>query len=100
MTSDDRIEIEAVVVGFAHDAMHDNYGAGGFASYDASTLAILSPKRLRGRELTIFHDKNPELPSFWREEGARIAFTMKEEYLNGEMVLFTGAVEGGERMED
>jgi hypothetical protein len=80
-------------VAFSPDAMHDNYGAGGFASYDASTISILAPERLRGHEVTLFHDRNAGVESIWKEVGRRIAFTMKEEYLNGEMTLFSGAAE-------
>jgi hypothetical protein len=99
MGSDERIEIEARVVEFSPSAMYDNYGAGGFAFYDASTLSILSPERLRGYELTIFHEHGTGMAELWREVGSRVAFAIREEYLSGEMVLFDGAVEGLRKIE-
>jgi hypothetical protein len=92
MSSDNRVEIEAMVLGFTPDAMHDNYDDGGFASYDATKLRLLSPEQYNGRELTIFHNRKIEGESIWKNVGERIAFTMDEEDLTGGMILFSGAV--------
>jgi len=88
----DRIEVEAIVRKFTPNAMHDNFGSGGFAWYDATQLEILVPAQWRGTKLTIYHSESPELTSPWRDIDHKLRFTMSEDDLKGESVLFDGAV--------
>lgn len=88
----DTIEVDAVVTKFTPNAMHDNFGSGGFAWYDATQVEILAPAQWRGTKLTIHHSESPELPSPWREIDRKLRFSISEDDLKGESVLFDGAV--------
>jgi hypothetical protein len=88
----DTIAVEAVVKEFRPNAMHDNFGSGGFAWYDATQLEILAPAQWRGTKLTIYHSESPEVTSPWRELDRTLRFSISEDDLKGESVLFDGAV--------
>jgi hypothetical protein len=87
----DTIEVEAVVKTFTPNAFHDNFGTR-FASYDATGLEVLAPAQWQGTSLTIHHSASPEAASPWREIGRRLRFSIEEDDLKGNSVLFDGAV--------
>ncbi|HBY95510.1 MAG TPA: hypothetical protein DEP84_16400 [Chloroflexi bacterium] len=86
------IEVEATVIEFIPNAMHDEFDSGAFASYDATRLRLLAPPHLRGNTLTIYHNESPAATSPWREINRKMRFSMKEGDLKGEQLLFDGAV--------
>jgi hypothetical protein len=88
----DTIEVEAIVRKFTPNAMHDNFGSAGFAWYDATQLEILAPAQWRGTRLVIHHSYSPEATSPWREIDRKLRFSISEDDLTGESVLFDGAV--------
>ena len=87
----DAIEVEAIVTTFTPNAFHDNFGSR-FASYDSTQLEVLEPAQWRGTRLTIHHSASPEANSPWREIGRRLRFSISEDDLKGNSVLFDGAV--------
>lgn len=86
------IEVEAVVKRFIPNAMHDEFESGGFTTYDATELEIVAPPTLNGRGLTIYHNESPAPASPWREISRKVKFSIKEDDLTHEGVLFDGAV--------
>jgi hypothetical protein len=88
------VEMTAIVVRYEPDAMQDTFEDGGFASYDATELRILSPEDRRGK-LVVFHSKPADDDSPWKAIGATIGFRLKAELLESKnRQIFTGAVEG------
>ena len=87
----DTIGVEAVVKTFTPNAFHDNFGSR-FASYDSTGLEVLEPAQWRGTRLTIHHTASPETTSPWREIGRSLRFSISEDDLKGNSVLFDGAV--------
>ena len=87
----DTIEVEAIVKTFTPNAFHDNFGSR-FASYDSTGLEVLEPAQWRGTRLTIHHTASPETASPWREIGRSLRFSISEDDLKGNSVLFDGAV--------
>ena len=86
------IEIEAVVTKFIPNAMSDYYDSGDFVVYDATVLEILAPAHFRGKKLTIFHNEPVAPDSPWREINRKLRFSIEEEYLNSDNLLFDGAL--------
>lgn len=87
----DTVEVEAEVRTFTPNAFHDNFGSR-FASYDATELEVLEPAQWRGTRVRIHHTTSPEAASPWREIGRRLRFSIGEDDLKGNNVLFDGAV--------
>ncbi len=87
----DTIEVEAEVKTFTPNAFHDNFGSS-FASYDSTQLEVREPAQWRGTKLTIRHSASPDAASPWREIGRRLRFSISEDDLQGNSVLFDGAV--------
>jgi hypothetical protein len=86
------LAIEASTVHYLQNAMHDQLAGGGFASYDATVLRVSTPPGLRGRELTIFHERRPAPESPWRAADRALSFTVREDLLADETTLFDGAL--------
>jgi len=86
------IEIEARVDAHVPGAMTDEFEDGSFVHYDATELELLRPADLRGRALTIFHDRPVAADSPWRRPGARIRARLLAESLAGDRQVFDGAV--------
>lgn len=85
-------EMEAEVIDYSPNAMHDDFASGAFASYDATGLRILSPDRLKGRTISVFHREPMPEDSFWRKPGARLRFSVEESDLGPSITLFTGGL--------
>jgi hypothetical protein len=84
-------EVTAEVQGFIPEAMHDNFGAEGFALYDATALLVLEPRELRGRILHVYHQgEAPDSP--WRRPGQRLQFRIAESQLAPNTPVFTGGL--------
>lgn len=88
----DTIDVEAIVKRFIPNAMHDEFESGAFSSYDATELEVVAPAAWQGRGLTIYHSASPEPSSPWREINRKLKFSIKQDDLEHEGVLFDGAV--------
>ena len=86
------MDFETTVLRFQPNAMRDNL-SGGFAFYDATEMRVDSPPARRGSSLTIYHDQSPPRDSPWRQPGRKLRFSIREEHLRDQQILFTGAVE-------
>lgn len=85
------IEIRGRVVEYRPHALMDDFAGGGHQSFDAATLEILAPSRLRGSHLTIYQDQPAAEDSPWRRIGAVLRFTIDEGLLAGGGQIFSGA---------
>ncbi|HYO53141.1 hypothetical protein [Archangium sp.] len=88
----ERIEVKAVILDYTPNAMQDSFDHGGFESYDASKLRILTPEELAGLELNIYHGSETPREGLWRTVGQRIVFEIAKDDLMGGTTLFNGAV--------
>lgn len=85
------IEIRGRVVDYRPHALMDDFAGGGHQSFDAATLEVLAPPRLRGSRLTIYQDPAAAADSPWRQVGAVLAFTLDEGLLAEGVQVFSGA---------
>ena len=85
--------IKAKVVKFVENAMHLNFHPDPSRFYDASALEVLEPAALKGKLLTIYHEKHRPLDHYWRSAGAQLEFKIKRTLLERSDALFTGAAE-------
>ena len=83
------IDIEAQVIEYKPDAMQDDFASGAFASYDATVFEVLSPRRIKGQNIAVFHQEPAPENSFWRKVGAKLHFSVEESDLASNITLFT-----------
>lgn len=83
----------ATVVRFNEGALFDHY-EGTSASYSATTFEVVSPARLRMRQLVVYHDAPVPKDSPLRAVGKKLRFRIQEASLDPAIQLFTGALEG------
>lgn len=86
------IEIVAKIDRFAPNAMTDDFGDGNFASYDATEVEILAPSALKGRKVLIYHNDKANVDSLWRNIHGKLRFSIREDDLKSETLLFDGAI--------
>jgi hypothetical protein len=93
MMKSGRITIDAFVLRFVPNAMLDHYESGEITSFDATELQIISPESLKGRTITLLHSQPLPPPSFLREPGTNLRFSIDEKNLGADQMLFDGAFE-------
>lgn len=74
------VRAEAVVVAYRPQAMHDNFGDGRHAVYDAVEFRLTAPEEWRGTRLTVHFTPGDAVAPF-RKEGIRCAFEIERQYL-------------------
>jgi hypothetical protein len=81
---------------FVPQAMHDNFGPGETAVYDATDLLVIDPPETRGRILRVFHehehDREVPADSPWRRVGQRLRMRLPRAMLAPGIQIFSGAV--------
>jgi hypothetical protein len=82
------------------NAMHHHFHPGPCRFYNASALEILEPSALKGKMLTIYHEKHTPLNNYWRNAGAKLEFKIKRTLLEKSDALFTGAAQELRRLPD
>lgn len=88
------VEIVAKVVRFNEGALFDHHEDGTFARYSATTLEVVSPARLRMRELVVHHEAPVPQESPLRAVGKKLRFRVQASSLDPAIQLFAGALEG------
>src|SRR5262249_22631159 len=89
---DKDVEVNAVVIEYLINAMHDDFADGRFAAYDATKLRVISPEPLLDKEITIFHEQRQPADGLWRVPGRRIIFKIDSDALLDDGVIFSGGV--------
>jgi hypothetical protein len=75
-------QVVAVVVGYIPGLLHYDYADGYSESHDGTELTILSPERLAGRPLFIYHNQPiTDEGSPWKKAGARVRFSLPADNL-------------------
>ena len=88
-----KIEITAIVKGFAPNAVSDSYDDGTFMVFHKSTIEIVKPDELAGQKLEILHDSDIADGDPWRTDGATLCFRARASDLAAKnKTLFKGAV--------
>ncbi len=85
------VHITGRLESFTPNAMTDTYEDGA-VSFDATKLRVISPPEFSEREVTIYHSNGVPSDSLWRAVGKTIVFTIGEDSLKGNEVIFDGAV--------
>lgn len=76
------VQVEAEVVRYIPNALHEDYEDGGWATFDAVEFRIASPPRWRGRKLLVHCNPGPRNPVL-ESVGVVCRFKIKEEYVVG-----------------
>ncbi len=76
-----RMQSELVKLGvevstYQPDSLHDDYIDGTSRSYDITTLTVIAPSRIKGRQLSVVHAVTPAADSIWVEVGRRYVVEM------------------------
>lgn len=85
------ITMEATVVAYHRGASHMQFETGS-RSEDATELKLTAPPEKNGSALWLYHSRLPAPDSPWREEGARIRFSVDAADLTRYSKLYSGAV--------
>jgi hypothetical protein len=77
-----RTQVIAIVVGYLTGVLHYDYADGSSESFDGTELKILSPERLAGQPLFIYHfEPVADQGSLWKKAGAKIRFLLPADNL-------------------
>ncbi len=89
-----QININAKVIHYIQNAMHDNLDGGAFVSYDASEILILEPESLKGERKMVYHPVDKQISDLWKKQDIELSFLIKEIILNNNyLVISTGLKE-------
>lgn len=86
------IKIEAKLIRYISNAMRDNLDNGNFASYDATEVYLISPKKLKGNKLKIYHTVPVDTASVWRQENTNIKFAIEKLLIENEYLIFSSGL--------
>lgn len=87
------VAITATVRAYVPNAIHDSFEDGGFQSFDASSIVVVAPAFMRGRELSVAHNAPEAEDSPWRRVGRQISFTIDRSLLGEDSLVFSAAAE-------
>jgi len=79
------VRVEAEVVAFLPQALHDTHQDGGWATFDGVELRILAPPKWQGKRLVVYCTPGKETPLF-HKSGAKCRFEIEEACLVGKSV--------------
>lgn len=88
-----KIHINATVIRYIQNAMHDNLDGGAFVSYDASEILILEPKSLKGEIKMVYHPLNKQISDLWKKKDTKLSFLIKEIILNNNYLIMSTGLE-------
>jgi len=86
------IAIVALIVSYTDFGAHDSMKDHSDTHYATIKLRVLSPKELKGRELSLMEEMPVSPRAILRKKGRRISFKMQPGYLDSH-VLFSGSLE-------
>lgn len=85
------VEVRGRVLTYTPNALMDDFAGRGHQAFDATTIEILGPSRLKHRRLTIYHDEPVAEFSPWRAVGSTLSFAIDEDLLNEGAQAFTAS---------
>ncbi|HTQ15215.1 MAG TPA: hypothetical protein VMH86_15190 [Rhizomicrobium sp.] len=85
------VAVRARVLAFVAGAMTDDHEDGRTESFDATTLELIAPHRLKGLRLSVYHRPPVPEPSPWRETDAILSFDLDPGLLDEGTQIFTAA---------
>jgi hypothetical protein len=92
------INIEAKIIQFTPNAMHDNMDDGSLVVYDATELLITSPAELKDKTLMVYHVPPTDSSSLWVVENAKLSFRVQKILIEKNYLIFTSALQDVKRL--
>jgi len=86
------ITIRVRVAQYLERALVNHFENGRFEVFDATTLTVVAPHGMAGRELKIFHHRRAAADSLWRDVGRELTVSLDARKLERGARLFTAAV--------
>lgn len=87
------IKINGLIHDYIVNASHDVFDDGSTAVFDAVKIMVIEPDTFKDRTLTIYLTKEEAKDTKWHKKGNVIDFSIDANLLEGDRILFLGAIE-------
>lgn len=87
------LKINGLIQDYVPNASHDTFEDGSFAVYDAVKISVFEPDIMKNQTLTIYLTKEEAKDTNWHHKGNVVNFSIEASLLEGDSILFLGALE-------
>ena len=92
MSVPDHLTLLIELVAYRPGAMHDDFGDGGYQSFDAVELRVVDGPRADARITAFVDPRDAAAVARWNRPGTQLRVTVDAELLDTTDVLFVGAL--------
>ena len=87
------LKINGLIKDYILNASHDTFDDGSFVVFDAVKISLIKPDTMKNQMLTIYLTKEEAKDIKWHQKGNVVSFSIDASLLEGDSILFLGAIE-------